>query len=58
MYVPNYENGNCAYLYNDNFIRVYETTPTYNSSVNYTDYLITLSQKLVETLSEQIGKVE
>lgn len=41
MYVPNYESGNCAYLYNDNFIRVYETTPTYNSSINYTDYLIT-----------------
>lgn len=41
MYVPNYESGNCAYLYNDNFIRVYETTPSYNSTINYTDYLIT-----------------
>lgn len=39
MYVPNYSNGNCAYLYNDRFIRVYDTTPTYNSTINYTDYL-------------------
>lgn len=39
MYVPNYTNGQCAYLYNDRFIRVYDTRPTYNSTVGYTDYL-------------------
>lgn len=40
MYVPVYENGNCAYLYSDNFIRVYDTHPTSNSSIHYIDYLI------------------
>lgn len=40
MYVPTYNSGNCAYLYSDNFIRVYDTQPTYNSNVHYTDYLI------------------
>ena len=40
IYVPDYVNGNCVYLYSDQFIRVYETQPTYNSNVNYTDYLI------------------
>ena len=40
MYVPNYESGNCAYLYSDNFIRVYDTTPTNNSTIHYIDYLI------------------
>lgn len=40
MYVPVYESGNCVYLYSDNFIRVYDTTPTYNSNIHYTDYLI------------------
>lgn len=40
MYVPRYENGNCAYLYSDNFIRVYDVHPTNNSSVHYVDYLI------------------
>lgn len=39
MYVPNYVNGNCAYLYNDRFIRVYDTAPTYNSTIHYVDYL-------------------
>ena len=40
MYVPNYTSSNCAYLYSDNFIRVYDTEPTYNSNVHYTDYLL------------------
>lgn len=39
MYVPNYSDGMCAYLYNDRFIRVYDSTPTYNSTISYTDYL-------------------
>ena len=39
MYVPNFVNGNCAYLYNDRFIRVYDSTPTYNSTIHYVDYL-------------------
>ena len=40
IYVPDYTSGNCVYLYSDNFIRVYDTQPTYNSNINYTDYLI------------------
>ena len=40
LYVPIYNNGNCAYLYSDNFIRVYDSQPTYNTNVHYTDYLI------------------
>lgn len=39
MYVPNYTSGNCAYVYNDRFIRVYDVQPTYNSTVHYVDYL-------------------
>lgn len=40
MYVPVYNNDNCAYLYSDNFIRVYDTTPRANSTIHYTDYLL------------------
>lgn len=40
LYVPVYNNGNCAYLYSDNFIRVYDSQPTYNSNIHYIDYLI------------------
>lgn len=38
MYVPNYNDSQCAVVYDANFIRVYDSVPTYNSSVNYTDY--------------------
>lgn len=40
IYVPNYENGNCAYIYNSDIIRVYDSVPTHNSVVNYKDYYI------------------
>lgn len=40
LYVPNYRSGQCAYLYNDNFIRVYDEVPRYNSTIDYTDYLL------------------
>lgn len=38
LYVPDYANNNCAYVYDSNWIRVYDTRPTNNSTVNYTEY--------------------
>ena len=40
IYVPEYNNGNCAYIYNSDIIRVYDSFPTHNSVVNYKDYYI------------------
>lgn len=40
IYVPNYENGNCAYIYNSDIIRVYDSVPTHNTVINYKDYYI------------------
>lgn len=38
MYVPYYESTNCAYVYDANWIRVYESRPTSNSTINYVEY--------------------
>ena len=38
IYVPNYTQGNCAYVYNENIIRVYDRVPTNNSTIDYIDY--------------------
>lgn len=40
IYVPKYDNGNCAYIYNSDIIRVYDSVPTHNSLINYKDYYI------------------
>ena len=40
IYVPNYETGNCAYIYSSDVIRVYNSAPQHNTTVNYTDYYI------------------
>lgn len=40
IYVPNYESGNCAYIYNTDIIRVYDTQPRNNATINYKDYYI------------------
>lgn len=40
IYVPNYVNTNCVVVRSEEVIRKYETTPTYNSTVNYIDYYI------------------
>lgn len=40
VYVPEYNSGNCAYIYNSDIIRVYETHPRNNSTINYKDYYI------------------
>lgn len=55
MYVPYYENSQCAYLYNDNFIRVYDSVPLNNSTIGYTDYLLNhhyLSRRGTTTFSQ------
>lgn len=39
-YVPTYNNGNCAVVYDKDTIRVYESTPSYNNDVNYIDYYV------------------
>lgn len=40
IYVPDYVSSNCAYIYNSDIIRVYESVPTHNSTVAYKDYYI------------------
>lgn len=40
VYVPSYNTSNCAYIYSTDIIRVYETTPRQNASINYKDYYI------------------
>ena len=40
IYIPSYENNNCAYIYNSDVIRVYSSTPQYNTTVTYIDYYI------------------
>lgn len=40
IYVPEYNNGNCAYIYNSDIIRVYDSIPSHNSVINYKDYYI------------------
>lgn len=40
LYVPEFSSSNCVVLYNSETIRVYSQRPTYNSTVNYTDYYI------------------
>lgn len=40
LYVPNFENGQCVVVNNSETIRIYETQPTSNTSVNYTDYYV------------------
>lgn len=40
IYVPGYVSTNCVVVRNEEIIRKYETTPTYNSNVNYIDYYI------------------
>lgn len=38
VYVPTYNNSNCAVISNNNTIRVYESKPTNNTTIPYIDY--------------------
>ena len=40
VYVPSYQNGNCAYIYNTDIIRVYNSVPQANQTISYKDYYI------------------
>ena len=40
IYIPEYNSGNCAYIYNSDIIRVYESQPRNNTTINYKDYYI------------------
>lgn len=40
IYIPNYSSGKCAYIRDKDTIRVYDSTPSYNSTINYTDIFI------------------
>lgn len=40
IYVPEYSTGNCAYIYNTDIIRVYDSTPRNGSTIAYKDYYI------------------
>lgn len=40
IYVPNYSDGNCAYIHSNGVIRVYDSQPRNNSTIGYKDYYI------------------
>lgn len=40
IYVPEYNENNCAYIYNSDIIRVYDSQPVHNSTISYKDYYI------------------
>lgn len=54
VYVPEYNDGNCAYIYNSDIIRVYDRIPTNNSTVTYKDYYIN-SNYIYNTGSTNFG---
>ena len=43
IYVPDYESSNCAVIQSTGVIRVYDTVPQINSTINYKDYFINSS---------------
>lgn len=38
IYVPVYNTNNCAYVYDANRVRVYNSRPQYNTTITYRDY--------------------
>lgn len=40
VYIPEFNSGNCAYIYNSDIIRVYNSQPQHNSTIAYKDYYI------------------
>lgn len=40
IYIPEYQDTNCVVIQNSDVIRVYDTVPVQNSTVNYKDYFI------------------
>lgn len=40
VFIPVYETGNCAYIYNTDIIRVYDSIPQNGRTISYKDYYI------------------
>lgn len=40
VYIPEYNSNNCAYIYNSDIIRVYDSVPRHNATISYKDYYI------------------
>lgn len=40
IYLPQFTNGQCVHIQNDETIRVYSQQPYQNSTISYTDYFI------------------
>ncbi len=40
VYLPEFSSGNCAYIYNSDIIRVYNSVPQHNTTIAYKDYYI------------------
>ena len=40
IYVPDYETYQCAYLNSSNMLRVYDSVPIHNTTVDYREYAI------------------
>lgn len=40
IYVPEYNNSYCAFIYNSDIIRVYNDKPSHNTTISYKDYYI------------------
>lgn len=40
IFLPSYTSNNCAHIQSSDVIRVYDTRPTQNSTINYKDYFI------------------
>ena len=56
IYLPDVvSSSNCAYVYDNNTIRVYEEVPSVNTTIDYTDYFIN-SHYITRTGSTQFGQ--
>lgn len=40
IYVPNFDNNTCCYMYDSNTLRCYKTAPVVNTTIQYTDYFV------------------
>lgn len=40
IYVPSYNSNNCLHIQSSDIIRVYDSQPRQNATINYTDYYI------------------
>lgn len=55
IYVPSFNNSSCVVVRDTNTIRVYESSPTYNSTIDYVDYYFN-SHYLYNTGSQQFSQ--